>query len=373
MPPKINAQIIVPPDKPTPILRKKPGISQLGSTGTGPVTAERLLRNERSILSGISEAWSTGSPQPTPFPHATKPQKDPDQEPGKLVWDKFADNESRKRTTLEEVEGINMKGLKELKMVGIEQYSEEKLDKLIKELSDEPALSNKRHYFDMREEVHGFIDGNPISIYGRNNWDNVDVAAHDIADNEYAKLSAIVAPNSVFLEIPQRGTIAKNTENLPPLHINPKKARVETEEELLKRLDYGNGTYHRFPVSDHARPDDDQVDEIVSLMRRIQEQGNTFIVHCHGGMGRTTTMMVMYDMLRNAPDVSCEEIMTRQVSLRRKKGSDPKDPKNAFKADFAYERDHLLVEFHLYARHNSISIKEPLSWKGWMKDRGVPE
>lgn len=204
------------------------------------------------------------------------------------------------------------------------------------------------------------MNGEPISVYGQYNWDNVEVAAFDIPQMEIDKLSNLASKHSGLFEIPKRKTITKNTENLAPLQVDPKTARVESEEELLKRVAPDDTQYFRFPVSDHARPDDRQVEELVSLMRSILMHGDkTFVAHCHGGMGRTTTVMAMFDMLRNAPEVSREEIVTRQVALRRKQGSDPTKPENAFKALYAGERDQLLEKFWLYAHHHSIFAPEP--------------
>lgn len=289
-----------------------------------------------------------------------------------MVWDKFEEDESRKRITSDEAEGeINTKGLKELKMIGTEQFSERKLAALLDEIRKHPSLPKKSVVVDMREEVYGFVNGEPVSVYGQYNWDNVEVAAFDIPQMEIEKLSSLASKHSGLFDIPQRKTFTKNVENLAPLQVDPKTARVESEEELLWRLAPDDSQYFRFPVSDPARPDDRQVDELLSLMRQILlHKDKTFVVHCHGGMGRTTTVMVMFDMLRNAPEVSRKAIETRQVTLRGKQGSDPTKPENAYKALYAGERSQLLEEFWLYAYHNSVFAPEPETWTEWKGSRG---
>ncbi|KAL9580539.1 MAG: hypothetical protein Q9212_004431 [Teloschistes hypoglaucus] len=402
--PKINARIKEVPQQQPPALKKKPGSSNLGSRETQPAVpgpsgsskmiakkdgnlslrtyyehpgsaippkTRSLLKTEGSLLRGIRKSWSSGSEKP-PWPSATKPQKAPGQPEGQLLWDKFEDNESRKRFTSDgtEVE-IDTNGLEELKMIGTEQFSEWKLAALLEEIRRHHSLPKRSVVVDMREESHGFVNGEPVSVYGQYNWDNVDVAAFDIPQVEIEKLSTISSNHSGLFDIPQRKTVAKNAQNLAPLPVDPKTARVESEEELLKRLAPDETQYFRFPVSDHARPDDRQVEELVSLMRAILlNEDKTFIVHCHGGMGRTTTVMVMFDMLRNAPQVSRKAIETRQVTLRRKQGSDPTKAENAYKAMHAGERDQLLGEFWLYAYHNSVFAPNPQTWTEWRGSRG---
>ncbi|KAL8773801.1 MAG: hypothetical protein Q9203_004382 [Teloschistes exilis] len=160
----------------------------------------------------------------------------------------------------DEIKEVNTKGLKELLMIGIEQFSEPKLAALLESIRSHPFLPKNSVVVDMREESHGFVNGEPISVYGQHNWDNVEVAAFGIPQMEIDKLSNLASKRSGLFEIPQRKTITKNTEILAPLQVDPKTPRVESEEELLKRVAPEGTRYFPFPVSDHARPDDRQVE-----------------------------------------------------------------------------------------------------------------
>lgn len=58
----------------------------------------------------------------------------------------------------------------------------------------------------------------------------------------------------------------------------------------------------------------DAVDELVSIFDRLPK--NSWIhFHCHYGKGRTSMMFVMYDIMKNAPQVSLEDIVKRQHLL----------------------------------------------------------
>jgi len=67
-------------------------------------------------------------------------------------------------------------------------------------------------------------------------------------------------------------------------------------------------------VTDHVRPLDDAVDRFILAVRALPDGAWTHF-HCEAGLGRTTTFMVLYDMLRNANRVSLEDIVRRQKIL----------------------------------------------------------
>ena len=83
------------------------------------------------------------------------------------------------------------------------------------------------------------------------------------------------------------------------------------------------------------------------------------------GLGRTTTFMVLYDMLRNANRVSLENIVQRQKVLSH--GYDvlrPDEPEN-WKAPYAAERAKFIRGFYNYSRANPNG--RPLLWSEWLK------
>lgn len=58
--------------------------------------------------------------------------------------------------------------------------------------------------------------------------------------------------------------------------------------------------YIRIPVQDRHGPDDDTVNAFVTFVKTLPEDVWLHF-HCLAGEGRTTTFMVIYDILRNAP------------------------------------------------------------------------
>ena len=87
--------------------------------------------------------------------------------------------------------------------------------------------------------------------------------------------------------------------------------------------------------------------------------------HCEAGLGRTTTFMVLYDMLRNADRVSLDDIVQRQKILS--KGYDVLQPPDAddWKAPYAANRTKFVRAFYDYARANPDG--RPKLWSEWLK------
>ena len=117
---------------------------------------------------------------------------------------------------------------------------------------------------------------------------------------------------------------------------------------------------------DHARPLDDEVDRFIRAVRALPENAWAHF-HCEAGLGRTTTFMVLYDMLRNANRMSLEDIVRRQKVLSN--GYDvlqPDEPGN-WKAPYAADRAAFVRAFYDYARANPNG--RPQLWTEWLQSR----
>jgi hypothetical protein len=68
-------------------------------------------------------------------------------------------------------------------------------------------------------------------------------------------------------------------------------ATIATQIQLPCRV-----TYVRIPVIDHCWPSEDAANRFIELCRKIGP-ADWVHFHCHGGDGRTTTFLAMYDMV----------------------------------------------------------------------------
>jgi hypothetical protein len=136
---------------------------------------------------------------------------------------------------------------------------------------------------------------------------------------------------------------------------------ASTERDIVE----GDGAaYVRLTVTDHARPLDEAVDRFILAVRALPENGWAHF-HCEAGRGRTTTFMVLYDMLRNATRVSLDDIVRRQQLL----GYDydvlrPADP-GSWKAPYTDDRIAFVRAFYDYAHANPGG--RPQLWTEWLK------
>lgn len=247
----------------------------------------------------------------------------------------------------------NKEGLENLRISGSGAFSQNQLQNI------KARLGNKRiTLVDLRQESHGFINGEGVSWYGVANAANREKTLIEVTKDENARLEAIKALTRVELaDIQDKtdGVIKRYT----PIPVNVK--TVQTEEDLAYTLGLD---YKRFAVRDHARPTDMQVDDYVIMIRDLPEDG-WLHVHCRGGKGRTTTFLAMYDMIENAKQVPLQDIIARQYAA----GGSNLFKKNvdSYKAADAMERRHFLEEFYRYTKENNDGFRT--LWSQWLQSQ----
>ena len=288
-----------------------PDETPLGTLGQMRPPQSRINTQE----SGPHNAAETGNAGR--FPAVTIPQKIANQKKPTLIYDWVSPSRMRSTNSdLSDLGNFNRLGLDCISMTGIEQFTEKQLEEIIRATSPKTVV-----VIDTRQESHGFIKGIPVSWMATDNrnWANVDKAPADILPKEEKKLRKL-ATNSdgATLHVPY-GSTAKGKSEDAPLPIEVQHSRVETEKQLVERM---GGIYLRVPVPDHAAPDLTTLGHFTDSVRTlVQDKGLNnlhFVPHCRGGMGRTTLFMSALDMLVNAHQVSLDDIVDRQVKLRRR-------------------------------------------------------
>lgn len=160
---------------------------------------------------------------------------------------------------------------------------------------------------DLRQESHGYLNGKAITLVSTYNWLNLGKSNDDSA---MAQQNWLVNLRSRKL-IPGILTVTqyRNKE-----YYNGKSMAVGTVKDEEYYVTKWGFEYQRLFITDHRAPLDSEVDAFLNLVKN--KPGNTWYhVHCRGGKGRTSTILAMFDMLRNADKVSFEEIIARQASI----------------------------------------------------------
>lgn len=185
--------------------------------------------------------------------------------------------------------------------------------------SGQPSLNNLRTIFDklkksaeydatiylvdLRQEPHGFADAYPVSWYVKKNLANYWKGNSGIERDELARLKKTVGVQTTFVPLGNY-----DTAHFSPVTIIPSSA--QSERAAASEVGF---SYIRFGVTDMMTPAPEIVDEFLNFVGTLDEN-DWLHFHCQAGHGRTTTFVVMYQLLQN-PDASLEEICALNSKL----------------------------------------------------------
>jgi hypothetical protein len=279
-----------------------------------------------------------------------------------LIWDidlKLANDPPRNwRTTddpltpgTSEVPGATL-GLRDLRASGSGEFTPEGLKLVLARTRGAVTV------FDLRQETHIFVNGLPVSWYASRDWSNVGRSQSEIEADEAARVASLTRGSKIDVR-PGHPVKHGNANSVPPQQVTVERANIERDV-----VQPAGASYVRITITDHTRPLDDEVDRFILAVRALPENAWAHF-HCEAGLGRTTTFMVLYDMLRNASRMSLEDIVYRQKILSH--GYDvlqPDEPEN-WKAPYAAKRAEFIRAFYGYARANVDG--RPLLWSEWLK------
>ena len=197
-------------------------------------------------------------------------------------------------------ENKNLSGLDKLNISGSGQFSKTGIP-LMKSSIGNYLIT----VIDLREESHGFIDGIPVSWRNVNNDANKGLTVNEIIADENSRLNSIPLNNPIALEGFKDVII-------------PSKVQNESDQTKAYSL-----SYIRIPVTDKSIPTDAMVNYFMDVVKN-QPEGSWLHFHDQEGLERTTTFMIMYDIMKNCKEVTLNDIITRQVLLSKmdKKTSD---------------------------------------------------
>lgn len=246
---------------------------------------------------------------------------------------------------------VSREGFANLNISGAAQANADQFKAMVKEIR---SLHNGPIYdIDLRQESHGFLNGIAVSWFGERDWSNIDKTQEQIIKDEHKRLNATMNKNTL-ISVLNKAKLAE-----APHYI--KVTDVKTEEDLAK----ANGiNYVRITATDHVWPTADKVDMFINLYKTLP--ANAWLhFHCEAGVGRTSTYMAMYDMMRN-PQVPLKDILYRHyliggnyVAYTIKK---PK--KTDWKADYYANKADMIKLFYKYVQAN-VGNNFSTSWSDY--------
>jgi len=198
--------------------------------------------------------------------------------------------------------GISTQGLNLLRASGSGQFSVEGLAAIAQKLEKPFTV------LDLREELHGFINGDAVALRSINNQDYQGISSTDMEKREQKLFTNLESKTVIY-------TLSHTYDNGITYSLEPHEVRVKdslSEKELCKAK---NIPYIRINLTENKAPNDPTTKNLVKTLHELYERKQWVHIHCRLGEGRTTSVLAMYDMLINAQTVSFETIIERQYLL----------------------------------------------------------
>jgi Inositol hexakisphosphate len=168
----------------------------------------------------------------------------------------------------------------------------------------EPHRPSRIYLVDLREETHGFFDGRAVSWYADNDFANVGQPLSWIERDEDERLRALVGQTTQVFALDTKAPAPDNRHQQRVTPVSYTEVRVggaypeAMVAEMLATKFRLPVIYRRIPVTDHCAPSDAALGELLQLWAQVGKDNRSWVhFHCHGGDGRTTTFLALYDML----------------------------------------------------------------------------
>jgi protein-tyrosine phosphatase len=268
-------------------------------------------------------------------------------------WRSTQDNYIEKRK--ENLPEPSRIGLDQLFASGSAQFSIKQFDKILKASNTKKLL-----VVDLRQESHGFTNDLAISWYAQFDAMNDGKTLSEIEEDERNRLIKLSQIKNI--ELTKWSSIKAKTgkSSFQTTRLKVKVSSAQTERQFVIGQ---KAEYLRIPAPDHQRPRDQDIDMFISQYKKLQS--NYWIhFHCAAGMGRTTTFLSMYDMMRNSSKLSMNDIVKRQWLIGGADLLDTSKP-NQKRGQWSKERVEFLDKFYQYAKNQAPEFK--LTWSEWSK------
>lgn len=277
------------------------------------------------------------------------------------------DNEGlprRFRSTWDKIpETFETTGLSSLHMAGSGEFSALQFKTFVDYIGNFGVFPHQIVVVDLREEPHAFINGHAVTWRSQGAWWTQSNPVALVLEQEKERLASLSLGQQVLLKRITHKNEAGDAQSLKDYSYTV--TSLKTEEQIVTEA---GAHYIRLPVTDHMKPEDKDVDQFLGMVKNLPPQACVYF-HCHAGGGRTSTFMIMYDMIRN-PKLPRDAIIDRQVQLgshdvRCLSGTlkSRKHPDEKFRLRFI----HLFYEYV-----NAPDGYGATSWTKWAMQRYTP-
>lgn len=189
------------------------------------------------------------------------------------------------------------------KIYGTAQPTVEGIKNVLNRAGSGPGQNGKQAIWtDLRQEPVVYVNGKPFNLRNvKAPFYNQEAPGRTPAETEKVEHQL---KQDILDEAKRNGgyiTLHDEAKGMPPRVVETrfKVDQVQTLDEVygdLQKQGY-NVKYQRIPVTDMQKPQDKDIDALVSSLKGADPDA-PLIFNCHAGEGRTTTGMVMASMMR---------------------------------------------------------------------------
>ncbi|MGI4851287.1 MAG: hypothetical protein ACRYGR_05040 [Janthinobacterium lividum] len=206
-------------------------------------------------------------------------------------------------------------GLESLNMSGSAQFTCLGFEWILAQIQQRGGQPSSLINIDLREESHCFVKGAPISHYIPGNCLNFGVSNREIEARERQWIDDLRHQPGIQIKVvlEKSDGLFKNTDTI--ILENYNSYDIVSEKDFIEKTQGYN--YVRIPIGDHTKPTDEDMIEILDLFSKV-DNNQWLHFHCAGGKGRTTTLMVLYDIFINHernPNLTLEDYVLRHYLI----------------------------------------------------------
>lgn len=271
--------------------------------------------------------------------------------------DKFV--ESR----MEKCEKIpSREGLENLNISGSGQFGKAGLDHIVSEIEKIGGDTKHLVICDLRGEPHMILNGYPMSWYNKGDklGDGLDYIQIAELNREYvSKVDKLEDVLVYEVHSKKNGMPHGLTAHIIDVE------EIHTEETLVRHKHcFG---YQRIPITDHEKPEIRDADRLISFFQSTP-CSSWWHFHCAGGQGRTTTAMIIVDMLENRNrDLTFEDFLNRHYLLGGANFLNiSDDPEKAWKREDALARKDFLKLFYEFTKDKEAHSHGLMYFSAWL-------
>lgn len=218
--------------------------------------------------------------------------------------------------------------------------------------------------FDLQQESHAELNGCAITHTTQYNWVNKGMNAAQVLTTEESWLRSLREQASLnLMTIKEYKNEIYKLDDFEYHHIQ-QPFIIRSENEIVTELGF---EYHRFAVSDHIAPSDEDIDSLIDCISTLKK-GDWLHIHCKHGQGRSSTIAAMYLMLKYADKISFDTIVEKIAELPPTFFKlNPDGKKENEYSHHRHEKFSMLKEFHTFSQDRLNGYSN--TWSAWKEEK----